>query len=113
MRIIPALAVAAILAQIAAAQTFSAGDLTIGPIWTRATPPGASTAVGYLRITNAGSNPDRLLRVEFASATESSLHESAEAEGFSMRMVDSVPISAHATPGIAAERIARDVHRSD
>ena len=55
MRIIPALALAATLALIAAAQTFSAGDLTIGPIWTRATPTCASTADGYLRITNAST----------------------------------------------------------
>jgi hypothetical protein len=85
-------------AQTAAAQTFSAGNLTIGPVWTRATPPGAKTAVGYLRITNKGTEPDRLLRVEFASATEAGLHETAEADGIStMRMVDSISIPAGAT----------------
>ena len=66
-------------AQTTATETLSAGNLTIGAARTRAAPPGAKTAVGYLRIANKGAQPERLLRVEFAGATRAGLHETAEA----------------------------------
>jgi copper(I)-binding protein len=37
------------------------GPLRIEQAWSRATPGGASVGVGYLRVTNTGSTPDRLL----------------------------------------------------
>lgn len=37
------------------------GPLRIEQAWSRATPGGASVGVGYLRVTNTGATPDRLL----------------------------------------------------
>ncbi len=37
------------------------GPLRIEQAWSRATPGGANIGVGYLRVTNTGSTPDRLL----------------------------------------------------
>jgi copper(I)-binding protein len=37
------------------------GPLRIEQAWSRATPGGANVGVGYLRVTNTGSAPDRLL----------------------------------------------------
>ncbi len=53
------------------------GALTIEAPWSRATPAGAKTAAGYLKITNNGKEPDRLLRGTFAAAARSEVHEMA------------------------------------
>ena len=45
----------------AAAHEVTAGDLVIGHPWSRATPATAKTGVGYLTVTNNGSEPDRLI----------------------------------------------------
>jgi copper(I)-binding protein len=44
----------------ASAHEYKAGDLVIDHPWVRATPPGAATAGGYAKITNHGTEPDRL-----------------------------------------------------
>ena len=44
------------------------GDLTITQAWSRATPPGAATAAGYLTITNHGTTNDRLVSVISSAA---------------------------------------------
>jgi copper(I)-binding protein len=48
------------------ATTTQAGDYKVGALevaspWSRATPKGATVAVGYMKITNTGAEPDRLL----------------------------------------------------
>lgn len=43
------------------AAEFRAGDILIENPWTRATPGGARVAGGYMRITNLGGEPDRLI----------------------------------------------------
>lgn len=62
-----------------------AGSLTLTQPWTRATPGGAKVAGGYLRITNAGPEPDRLVGGSFPIAGRVEVHEMA-AEGGIMRM---------------------------
>jgi periplasmic copper chaperone A len=54
-------AAAAFLAGHARAADYSVGSLQIGNPWTRATPKGASVAGGYMKITNSGTAPDRLI----------------------------------------------------
>ncbi len=54
-------AIAMTLSAPLAAHEFKAGDLQIGHPWTRATPTGASTAAGYLKVTNSGKEADRLV----------------------------------------------------
>ena len=64
MRFLLSLGLAAALALPAAAHEFSVGDLTIGHPHAAATPPGARTGAGYFSVTNAGTEPDRLIAVE-------------------------------------------------
>ena len=56
-----AVTAATLLATPAVAHEFSAGSLKIGHPWARATPKGASVGGGYMKITNNGSTPDRLV----------------------------------------------------
>ena len=58
--LIPALLFATI-ATSATAEDYKVGNLQISQPWSRATPKGAAVAGGYLKITNTGTTPDRLL----------------------------------------------------
>ncbi len=61
----------------------------ISNLWTRATPPGAPTAGGYLTITNKGSVADTLTKVSSPIAKSSELHLMAMKDGvMTMRAVD-------------------------
>jgi copper(I)-binding protein len=53
--------------------------------WSRATPPGAKEAVGYLVLTNNGDEERRLLKITSAVADEVRIHRSSiNAEGMAM-----------------------------
>jgi copper(I)-binding protein len=52
-----------------------AGTLRIEAPWLRATPGGAKVAAGYLRITNTGSEPDRLTAARMPLAARGEVHE--------------------------------------
>jgi len=45
----------------AMAADYKAGSITINDPWSRATPKGAQTAIGYMTIKNNGTSPDRLI----------------------------------------------------
>lgn len=62
-----------------------ARGLAIEQPWSRATPGGAKVAGGYVRITNRGQEPDRLVGGSFALAGRVELHE-MRLEGDVMRM---------------------------
>ena len=49
--------------------------------WLRATPGGAKVGAGYLRITNTGSEPDRLLGASMPLAGRGEVHEMALQNG--------------------------------
>ena len=72
LTLIAAAALGSLVALSAYAHEFKVGDLEISHPWTRATPHGAKTAAGYLKVTNHGSTPDRLIAasVEFAEVTQ-------------------------------------------
>lgn len=98
----PALALSlALLAAPAGAQTFKAGPLTVEAPWTRATPGGAKVAGGYMRITNGGSAPDRLVGGSIPGAGRSEVHEMSEAGGV-MRMA-ALPKGLEIRPGQTVE----------
>lgn len=59
----------------AGADTFKAGDITISAPWTRATPGGAKVAGGYLKVTNNGKTPDKLLGGMTSVAGRMEIHE--------------------------------------
>src|SRR4051812_44804485 len=61
IRTLTAAALAVFVAGSAHAQEYKAGPLAIDHPWTRATPKSATVAGGYLKITNSGSTPDRLI----------------------------------------------------
>jgi periplasmic copper chaperone A len=67
------------LAALALSSAF-AHDYTVGPLkidhpWARATPKGASVAGGYLKITNNGTTPDRLIGGSTDAAKKFEIHE--------------------------------------
>lgn len=67
------------------AQEIRVGDLVIERPWTRATPTGAPVAGGFMRITNRGSTPDRLVGGSAEIARVFEVHEMATIDGV-MRM---------------------------
>jgi copper(I)-binding protein len=64
-----------LLATGASAEDYKVGTLQISQPWTRATPKGAAVAGGYLKITNTGTTPDRLLGGSTALAKRFEIHE--------------------------------------
>lgn len=103
---IAAVAAAALVATGAAAHEFTAGDLTIGHPYAIETPPGAKAAAGYMSITNAGADDDRLEAVQ-AAGVEAALHlTETGADGVSrMLPVEGVDIPAGATVTLAPRGI--------
>lgn len=65
--------------------TFKAGQLVIEAPWIRATPAGAKTAAAYLKITNTGSEADRLVGGSVPIAGSVEVHEMSISNGV-MRM---------------------------
>jgi copper(I)-binding protein len=45
----------------ALANDYKAGSIEISSPWSRATPKGAQTAIGYMTIKNSGTTPDRIV----------------------------------------------------
>ncbi len=60
-----------------ASPTYSIGALVIEAPWARATPGGAKVAGGYVKITNTGKEPDRLIGGSLPIAAEVEVHEMA------------------------------------
>ena len=73
--------VVAALAFGAAAFAQQAGSLQITGAWARATPKGAQVGGGYLKITNTGSAPDRLVSGSSPVASKFELHEMSMSGG--------------------------------
>jgi hypothetical protein len=68
-----------------AAHDYKIGDLKIDHPWTRATPGGAKVAGGFMKITNTGSQPDRLIGGSAVPAGIFEVHE-MRMEGNVMKM---------------------------
>lgn len=56
-------------------QTFTQGDITVSGAFSRATPPNAQSAGGYLSIHNAGAADDTLVSVTSEAAKDVSIHQ--------------------------------------
>jgi copper(I)-binding protein len=77
------------LAQGASGATYKLGPLVIEAPWTRATPGGSQVAAGYLKITNTGSEPDRLVGGALPVANAVEVHEMTMTGGvMKMRKLD-------------------------
>lgn len=79
--------------------TVRAGALAIEAPWIRATPGGAKVAGGYVRVTNTGTEPDRLVSASIPLAARGEVHEMATAGGvMTMREIEGgLPIPPGAT----------------
>jgi periplasmic copper chaperone A len=69
-----------------AAVAAHAGDYTVGSIkildpWSRVTPKGAETGAGYMKITNTGTTPDRLISGSSDVAPTFELHKMTMEDG--------------------------------
>src|SRR4051794_27951090 len=105
--LIPALLLAT-LATAASAEDYKIGDLQISQPWTRATPKGAAVAGGYLKITNTGTTPDRLLGGSSDVAKRFEVHEmSLDNRGLKMREFKS---GLEVPPGATLEPKPRSAH---
>jgi periplasmic copper chaperone A len=84
----PAPSVRIVQAQASASTTdtpVKLGTLLIETPWSRVTPKGAKVAGGYIRITNTGTTPDRLIGGSFAASGRLEVHEMSTTGGI-MRM---------------------------
>jgi copper(I)-binding protein len=81
LTIATALAAAFLSALPVVAHEIEVGSIALTDLWSRATPPGAKTAGGYLTIANHSSQPDRLIAVATPLAAKSELHEMAVNDG--------------------------------
>jgi len=61
------------------------GDIQVRHPWSRATPPGAKVAVGYMEIRNTGTQPDRLIAASTPVAKRVEMHIT-QRDGEVMRM---------------------------
>ena len=74
----------------------AASSLSISDPWIAATPKGASTAAGYLTITNNSGSDDRLIGATMARAQSVQIHEMTMDGGIMrMRQIDGIRIPAH------------------
>ena len=72
----------------AAGHDFQAGSITIDHPWSRATPPIAPVAGGYLTLTNDGDIADRLVSISSPLSERVEIHASTVSDGVaSMRPV--------------------------
>ena len=69
----------------ASAHEYKAGDIEVVHPWARATLKGSDVADGFLKITNTGSTPDRLIAVSVTFAKSSQIHD-MKLEGDVMKM---------------------------
>jgi copper(I)-binding protein len=63
------------------ARDYKAGALDVSDPWSRATPKGASVAAGYMKITNSGTAPDRLISGSADVASKFEVHEMSMENG--------------------------------
>jgi copper(I)-binding protein len=84
-RLILSLLAAFLIAGSALAQSYKLGALEIVQPWARATPPSAPAGGGFLKITNTGTTPDRLVSASSPAAGLTQIHE-MKMDGSVMRM---------------------------
>ena len=79
----------------AAAHGYGEGDLQVRHPWTRATPPGATVAAGYLEIRNSGQQPERVMAASTPVAERVEFHiQIQEGDVLKMREVKDFPVPA-------------------
>ena len=90
---IAGMAIAYFITTSSMATDYNAGSLTISGPWSRATPKGAQTAIGYMTIKNNGTTPDRLIGGSIEVADHFQLHAMTMENGISkMRDLSGIDI---------------------
>lgn len=80
---------------IASPHSHEKGDIQVRHPWSRATPPGAKVAVGYMEIRNRGKQPDKLLSATTTLAQRVEMHVTErDADVMKMRQVKAFEIPA-------------------
>lgn len=97
----PGLRLTAAAAKSAAAPSYKIGALVVDAPWIRATPGGAKVAGGYVKISNTGTEPDRLVGGTFPLAAEVEVHEMGMTDGV-MKM-RSLPNGLEIKPGASVD----------
>ena len=80
-----ALVLSGLIALASPAVAEAPSGIAVTQAWSRPTPPGAPTAVGYLTVTNHGRDADRLLSADSPAAGAVSQHQMSMTGGI-MRM---------------------------
>ena len=70
-----------LIARPGVAETYKAGAIEIEQPWARATPKGATIGAGYMKITNTGTEPDRLLGGSASFAGRLEVHSMTMEQG--------------------------------
>ena len=84
-RILLSTTLAVLLSGAALAHGYKLGALEIGHPWARATAPTAPAGGGFLKVTNTGTVPDRLISARSTAAKQVQIHE-MKMDGNIMRM---------------------------
>lgn len=95
------IALSALALSSASAHDYTVGSLKIDHPWARATPKGARVAGGYMKITNNGTTPDRLLGGSTDAAQKLEIHE-MRMDGSVMKMRE-LPNGLEIPPGATVE----------
>ena len=86
----------------ALAPSYKAGPIDIGHPWARATAPSAPNGVGYLSLTNTGTEEDRLVAASTPVAEKAELHTHLNENGvMKMREVPYIAIAPGETMKLA------------
>ncbi len=86
----------------AAAHEFVAGDLTIGHPYSYATAQSAAVAAGFLDVTNAGDEADRLIGASTPAAGRVEIHTmTMENDVMKMRKIEGLDVPAQGTLDLA------------
>ena len=93
MRLLTIAAIAFCMSANAMANDYKAGSIEISTPWSRATPKGAQTAIGYMTIKNNGTTPDRLTGGSIDVADRFQLHAMTMEDGVAkMRELNDIEI---------------------
>lgn len=92
----------------AEAKEIKAGNLVISQPWSRQSPMAADVAAGFMAITNAGEEADRLVKVETPISGVVQLHD-MRMEGDVMKMAE-LPDGIAIPPGATVELKPKSLH---
>jgi copper(I)-binding protein len=88
-----AMVIAYFITASAIAANYNAGSIAINDPWSRTTPMGAQTAIGYMTIKNNGTTPDRLVGGSVDVAASFQLHSMVMENGIAkMRDLSGIDI---------------------